>query len=63
MGLFDFLRAGQIKQENEELKKKLADLHADEYYQVKKQLDNMNQEISDNFQKTRRALFSFRSEL
>ena len=38
MGLFDFLRAGQIKQENEELKKKLADLHADEYYQVKKQI-------------------------
>ena len=32
MGLFDFLRAGQIKQENEKLKKKLADLHADEYY-------------------------------
>ena len=50
MGLFDFLRAGQIKQENEELKKKLADLHADEYYQVKKQLDNMNQEISDNIE-------------
>lgn len=50
MGLFDFLRAGQIKQENEELKKKLADLHADEYYQVKKQLDNMNQEISDNLE-------------
>ena len=36
--------------ENEELKKKLADLHADEYYQVKKQLDNMNQEISDNIE-------------
>lgn len=50
MGLFDFLRAGQIKQENEELKKKLADLHADSYYQVKKQLDNMNQEISDNIE-------------
>lgn len=50
MGLFDFLRAGQIKQENEELKKKLADLHADEYYQLKKQLDNMNQEISDNIE-------------
>lgn len=50
MGLFDFLRAGQIKQENEELKKKLADLHADEYYQVKKQLDNMNHEISDNIE-------------
>lgn len=50
MGLFDFLRTGQIKQENEELKKKLADLHADEYYQVKKQLDNMNQEISDNIE-------------
>lgn len=50
MGLFNFLRAGQIKQENEELKKKLADLHADEYYQVKKQLDNMNQEISDNIE-------------
>ena len=32
MGLFDFLRAGQIKQENEELKKKLKEMVKGSYY-------------------------------
>ena len=31
MGLFDIFRVGKIKAENEALKQKLQDLHADEY--------------------------------
>ena len=39
MGLFDIFRVGKIKAENEALKQKLQDLHADEYWQVKEHLD------------------------
>ena len=48
MGLFDIFRVGKIKAENEALKQKLQDLHADEYWQVKEHLDRMNSEIADN---------------
>ena len=48
MGLFDIFRVGKIKAENEALKQKLQDLHADEYWQVKEHLDRMNSEIAGN---------------
>lgn len=48
MGLFDIFRIRKIKSENELLRQKLQELHADEYLQIKERLDNMNQEISDN---------------
>ena len=48
MGLLDIFRIGSIKQENEEMKAKLRELHADEYFQIKQRLDRMNLEISNN---------------
>lgn len=55
MGLLDIFRIGRIKSENsdlknenETLKQKLSSLHADEYFQIKNELERMNQEISDN---------------
>lgn len=48
MGLLDIFRIGSIKQENEEMKAKLRELHADEYFQIKQRLDHMNLEISNN---------------
>ena len=47
-GIFDIFRVGKIKAENEALKQKLQDLHADEYWQVKEHLDRMNSEIAGN---------------
>ncbi len=48
MGLLDLFRIGKIKSENEALKQKLQLLHADEYFQVKEQIDKMRAEISNN---------------
>lgn len=48
MGFLDLFRIGKIKSENEALKQKLQLLHADEYFQIKEQLNNMTSEISDN---------------
>lgn len=48
MGLLDLFRIGKIKSENEALKQKLQLLHADEYFQVKEQIDKMRVEISNN---------------
>ena len=47
MGFFDIFRVGSIKNENEQLKAKLKELHADEYFQVKKKIDSMIAEIRD----------------
>lgn len=48
MGFLDLFRIGKIKSENEALKQKLQLLHADEYFQIKEQLDAMTAEISSN---------------
>lgn len=45
MGLFDIFNISKIKSENEQLKQKLDELHADEYFEVKERLDSMNREI------------------
>ena len=48
MGFLDLFRIGKIKSENETLKQKLQLLHADEYFQIREQLDAMTAEISSN---------------
>lgn len=48
MGFLDLFRIGKIKSENEALKQKLQLLHADEYFQIREQLDAMTAEISSN---------------
>ena len=48
MGLFDIFRIDKIKKENEAMRQKLQELHADEYFQVKKSLDSMNADIEHN---------------
>ena len=42
MGFLDLFRIGKIKSENETLKQKLQLLHADEYFQIREQLDAKN---------------------
>lgn len=48
MGIFDIFKIGKIKKENEILKQKLQELHADEYYEIQSVLNTMNQEIQNN---------------
>ena len=48
MGIFDIFKIGKIKKENETLKQKLQELHADEYYEIQSVLNTMNQEIQNN---------------
>ena len=48
MGFLDLFRIGKIKSENETLKQKLQLLHADEYFQIREQLDAMTAEISSD---------------
>ena len=46
MSLFDIFRITKIKKENEYLKKKLSDIGADEYYQVKEKINSMQNEAN-----------------
>ena len=48
MSILDIFRIGKIKAENEKLKLKLQELHADEYFQAKLTLDTINHEIQSN---------------
>lgn len=48
MGLFDIFKIEKFKKENEALKQKLQDLHADEYCEIQSKLNTMSQEIQNN---------------
>lgn len=56
MSLFDIFRVTKIKNENESLKKKLSDIGADEYYQVKEKINTMQNEANSELLSTKKAI-------
>lgn len=63
MGLADMFRASKIKAENEELKKKLAELGCDEYEQVKEKIQNMENAHSQHIEIAQTELINLNASI